>query len=108
VKPPKCPICGSHHHLREPHVFSEERPQQTAAEPKPAASLRMANDVANDVANVTHVANSSMANEPAKAAGLNRASPTYKYRNPTQRRAYMADYMRAYRKRSTVRAAIAP
>jgi hypothetical protein len=59
------------------------------------------------LANVIHMANSSMANEPPKAPGLNRASPTYKYRNPTKRRAYMTDYMRAYRKRVTVRAAIA-
>jgi hypothetical protein len=29
-------------------------------------------------------------------------------RNPDKRRAYMADYMRAYRKRVTVRAATAP
>jgi hypothetical protein len=62
--------------------------------------------VANDVANANAMAN-SMANEP-RTPGLNRASPTYRYRNPTKRRHYMATYMRAYRKRATVRADLAP
>jgi hypothetical protein len=49
-----------------------------------------------------------MANASTKAPGLNRANPTYRYRNPTKRRHYMATYMRTYRKRATVKAAIAP
>jgi hypothetical protein len=43
------------------------------------------------------MANCGMANEPAKAPGLNRASPTNKYRNPTKRRTYMRDLMRQRR-----------
>lgn len=63
--------------------------------------------VTHDMANVSQMHEDHMANSSAKPLGLNRASPTYRYRNPTKRRAYMADYMRAYRKRATVRATAA-
>jgi hypothetical protein len=98
VKPDLCPRCGIDMSIwGRMHTC---RPQATAT------GGHLANSSNSEVANADCMAN-SMANEPAKAPGLNRASPTYKYRNPTKRRAYMANYMRTYRKRSTARAAIA-
>lgn len=49
-------------------------------------------DVANCVANTSHVANS---NRPDVA---NRSSTTYRYRNPDQRRAYQRELMRKRRR----------
>ena len=59
--------------------------------------------VTHDVANVSQTHEDHMANASAKAAGRNRASPTYRYRNPNKRREYMAAYMR--QRRATERTA---
>jgi hypothetical protein len=75
-----------------PVTWTSNNPHKpSAAEPPPPAQSDMAND---GMANVIHMANEG--NTP----GRNRASPTYRYRNPDKRRAYMAAYMRTYRKRA--------
>jgi hypothetical protein len=76
---------------RGPVAWTTINPHKSAA-PDPTSPAKP------DVANVIH-----MANEPANAPGLNRASPTYRYRNPTKRRVYMRNLMR--RRRATGRAA---
>ena len=82
-------------HLEGPK-WSDAKPTKAT---KPATVAHV-----SDMANTNHVANViHMANTSVKPAGLNRTSPTYRYRNPTKRRLYMRDLMR--RKRATARAA---
>ena len=59
MKPPKCPVCHGHHHLRDPHLFAEpsQRQRVTDAEPTPMRQVIRTGNLAN----TPHVAN-SMAN----------------------------------------------
>ncbi len=87
-------IGGRTHTCRHP-----DGPRWSDAKPNKAtkpATVTHVSDMANRDAHDLGVAN-GMANRSAKLAGLNRASPTYRYRNPTKRRIYMRDYMRKVR-----------
>jgi hypothetical protein len=53
--------------------------------------------VANDVANAHQLANVSMPSMANETPGRNRASTTYRYRNPDKRRLYQRDLMRKRR-----------
>jgi hypothetical protein len=95
-----CPHCGlnrllvGYRHNCPPHLVAALKAQRQAQ----AASTDLANDMANDLSEpATHLANN------AKAPGRNRASPTYRYRNPDKRRIYQRDLMR--QRRATGRAA---
>jgi hypothetical protein len=61
--------------------------------PRPTAvsAEHLANS--SDVANAASMANDGLANAP----GRNRASSTYRYRNPDKRRTYQRDLMRKLR-----------
>jgi hypothetical protein len=89
-----CADCGLNtdfvgiRHRCQPHLVAALKAQRQAQ----AAST----DVANSPTSERSMAN-DMANKSARAPGLNRASPTYRYRNPTKRRLYMRDLMRKVR-----------
>jgi hypothetical protein len=89
VKLDPCPRCGVD--MKVWGRMHTCRPRSTA----------VANNSIGDVANADGMAN-SVANEP-RAPGRNRASPTYRYRNPDKRRACQRDLMR--QRRATGRAA---
>jgi hypothetical protein len=90
--PDPCKLCG---------VDMDKWGRMHTCNPRQQVSVeRLANNNRGDVANADSVAN-DMANTSATTLGRNRASPTYRYRNPDKRRTYMADYMRTYRKRVT-------
>jgi hypothetical protein len=92
-------ICGRTERLGRIHnCLHPIGPRWGDAPPPVTRASDLANaDPSNRVAN-------DMANASTKP-GLNRSSPTYRYRNPEKRRDYMSAYMRAYRKRATARAA---
>jgi hypothetical protein len=87
MKPDPCPLCGANRNV----VGKVHRclPLQIVAEP-----------TSTDVANLPSMANEHLANN---TPGRNRASTTYRYRNPDKRRTYMRDLMR--RRRASGKAA---
>lgn len=93
LKPDPCPLCGANINLvGRAHNCT----QRIAAAPLGCVAN---NDVANAAADVVNMANAS------KAPGRNRASLTYRYRNPDTRRLYMRDLMRRKRAAQRKRAA---
>jgi hypothetical protein len=91
--PDPCPLCGVDVSIwGRLHTC---RPRSAAT--TPARADHLANTSNPDMANADSMANDT------PAPGRNRASPTYRYRNPDKRRLYMRDLMR--RKRATGRAA---
>lgn len=97
VKSDPCPRCGV-----DMSVWGRMHTCRPRSAPVASASADdLANNSVSDVANAESMAN-DMANEP-KAPGRNRASSTYRFRNPDKRRLYMRDLMR--RRRATGKAA---
>jgi hypothetical protein len=91
-------IGGRTHTCRHPDGPRWSSVNQHAAKPETVANeTGSASRLANDPANIN---GSKLAND---APGRNRASTTYRYRNPDKRRLYMRDLMR--RRRATARAA---
>jgi hypothetical protein len=92
VTPTICPGCGGNLSL----IGRVHRcvPRHVTV-PEPMLPLPAPPD--RHVANVSHVANSGMANTAASTPGRKRSSPTYRYRNPDKRRTYQRDLMRQRR-----------
>jgi hypothetical protein len=80
-------LIGRRHNCRHP-----DGPRWSDVNPHTSSAAAAPVDVANDVANTPHVANSSRGPDVA-----NGSSPTYRYRDPARRRAYMRDLMRRRR-----------
>lgn len=86
MKPNPCPLCGV-----DMSVWGR---MHTCRPPSTADTSASAEHVANAGSVIEHLAN---------RPGRNRASTTYRYRNPTKRRLYMRNLMR--QRRATGRAA---